>query len=377
MRTGILGGTFDPVHRSHILLARAAMRSLGLDRVLMLPSGEPPYKKPVAGKADRLRMLQLAVEGEPGLEVCDIEIRRDGPTYAVDTLRELKSCWPDDEFVYILGSDAAAKVGHWKDIDEIRRLCSFACVSRSGCEAGIPDDMTFFTADIPDVSSSAVRSAVARGGREEADIPAKTLEYIAERGLYIAEMPIEDIVADLKQRLKPGRFAHTLGVAQTARELAVRNGMPGGRGYIAGLLHDCAKGLSPDELAELADISGADAEEKAVMPVLHAPVGAYLARERYGVRDEGVLSAIRRHTIGAEDMSLLDAVIYVADMVEPGRKEFPGLAGARALAERDVFAAAALCGRLTREFNRSKGQTLHSMTEKMINSIETGGMNNG
>ena len=115
----------------------------------------------------------------------------------------------------------------------------------------------------------------------------------------------------------------------------------------------------------------------AVKPVLHAPVGAYVAKERYGVVDNEVLCAIRRHTVGAEDMSLLDAIVYVADMIEPGRKYFDGLDRARAMARKDIFQAAALCGKLTRSFNKGKGAKMHPVTEKMIEKIENGGMNNG
>ena len=90
-----------------------------------------------------------------------------------------------------------------------------------------------------------------------------------------------------------------------------------------------------------------------------------------------MLSAIRRHTVGAEDMSLLDAIVYVADMVEPGRQSFDGLEKARELAREDIFKAVALCGKLTSAFNSKKGAKMHPVTAKMIDRIENGGMNNG
>lgn len=377
MRTGILGGTFDPVHLGHVAIACAALSELKLDRLLLIPSGEPPYKKPIASRADRLHMTRLAAEDIDGAEACDIEIMREGSTYALDTLRALRTDNPDDELIYILGSDAAARTTRWHGAEEISALCRFACVLRKGSETDAPGGMLTLNADIPDISSADVRRRVSGGLSTDGLLPAKVAEHIADTGLYIAGMSEEDIIADLRGRLKPGRLRHTLGVVETAVELAVIFGAHVGRARCAALLHDCAKGLSPEELLRLADASGADADEIECLPVLHAPVGAYLARERYGVRDQAVLSAIRGHTVGAERMSLLDAIVYVADMVEPGRDEFPGLADARALARRDIFRAAALCGRLTREYNEKRGGTLHPMTEKMINNIETGGMNNG
>lgn len=376
MRTGILGGTFDPVHSGHILLAHAALKQLWLDRVLLLPSGEPPYKKPVAGRADRLTMAWRAVEGLRGVETCELEILRPGPTYTADTLRALHARYPDDELVYILGSDAAARVDRWKNADEARRLCRFACVVRTGAPNAVPDGMLRIESAIPDISSEAIRSEINAGGTVGDAVPSNVAQYIAARGLYIAAMPEAEIFSDLRHILKPGRFLHTLGVMETSVELARIYGAPEGKALYAALLHDCAKNLTADRLMGLAEVSGADAEEMACMPVMHAPAGAYLARTRYGVRDKEVLSAIRRHTVGAEDMSLLDAIVYVADMVEPGRQFFAGLDEARMLARRDIFRAAALCGRITREYQRGKA-ALHPATEKMIKSIENGGFVNG
>lgn len=376
MRTGILGGTFDPVHSGHVQLARAALKQLSLDRVLLLPSGEPPYKKPIAGRADRLTMARRAVDGLKGIEICELEILHPGPTYTADTLRRLRESYPGDELVYILGSDAAARVSRWKDADEARRLCRFACVVRAGAQDTVPEGMLRMEADIPGISSEAIRSKINSGGTVGDELPSNVAQYIAARGLYIAAMPESEIISDLQRILKPGRFRHTLGVMETSVELAQIYGAPEGKALYASLLHDCAKNLDDSALIELGHISGADAAEMACMPVLHAPAGAYLARERYGVRDMEVLSAIRRHTVGAENMSLLDAIVYVADMIEPGRRFFAGLDEARMLARRDIFRAAALCGRMTREYARRKG-ALHPTTEKMINFIENGGNPNG
>ena len=158
MRIGILGGTFDPMHLGHTALAQAAISELGLDRLLLIPSGEPPYKKPVAGSAHRSAMTKLAAETVPGAEMCDIEIARSGPTYAADTLAQLKQMYPDSELVYILGSDAAAKVKNWKRADEVKKLCKFACVVRVGATDEVPKGMIRLETDIADISSASIRS---------------------------------------------------------------------------------------------------------------------------------------------------------------------------------------------------------------------------
>ncbi len=377
MRTGILGGAFDPVHSGHVALARAALEELGLDRILLIPSGEPPYKQPLASRADRLTMTRIAAAEIEGAEVSDIEATRPGNTYAVDTVKSLRNMYPEDELIYIIGSDAAARVDNWKGIDKIRKRCSFACVVRKGGTDVVPEGMLTLHADIPEISSAAIRANIASGGSGEGMLPSNVREYIARRGLYIAAVPESSIMKDLKEKLKPGRYRHVLGVADTCVELAEIHGAHVGKAYMAGLLHDCAKYMKPEKLLKHADEAGADADEKAVMPVLHAPVGAYRARKKYGVTDEEVLSAIRRHTVGAEHMSLLDAIVYVADMVEPNRAEFPGLEDARRLARQNIYAAAVKCARLTQSYAGKNHGTLHPITEKMINNIESGGYRHG
>jgi len=377
MRIGILGGAFDPIHVGHVELARAALEELKLDRLLLIPSGDPPYKQPCAGRADRLTMTRLAAEDIPGAEVSDIEVTRSGHTYAVDTVKFLKKTHPDDELIYILGSDAAGRVDNWKGIDKIRKRCTFACVVRKGAADAVPEGMLRLETEIPEISSQAIRAGICEGRDISGLVPTKVGGYIYRRGLYIASVPEAAIMKDLKEKLKPGRYRHILGVADTCVELAEIHGAHVGKAYMAGLLHDCAKYMKSEKLLKLADEAGADEDEKAVMPVLHAPVGAYRAREKYGVQDEEVLSAIRKHTVGAECMSLLDAIVYVADMVEPNRAEFPGLNEARAIARKDIFAAAVACARLTQSYAGKNHGKLHPITEKMIMNIEAGGKQHG
>lgn len=376
MRIGLLGGCFDPVHCAHLALARAAKDGLGLDMVLIMPSGEPPYKRCHASRADRLNMAMLASAGSDWLKVCDIEIMRPGETYAVDTLRALKRRYGDAELVYILGADAAAKVSKWRGADEILKICRIACVARGKNDA-CPDGMLRLDATLDDISSSKVREMVNCGGNIEGLVPEKVREYIAQRGLYISDMTEDEIIGDLRTRLKRTRFEHTMGVAETAAELARLNGLPGGRAYVAGLIHDCAKNLTDGELLDMAERAGADGDEVRCMQVLHAPVGALVARERYGINDPGVLSAVRRHTVGGPGMSLLDIIIYLADFIEPGRRPFAGLDAVRDMARRDVRRAAVMCAESTRDYQLSQGAAVHPVTELMISEIRHGGMNNG
>ena len=124
-RIGILGGTFDPIHTGHLHMAGAARSQASLDRILGMPSANPPYKQCRASGEDRWRMTVAACAQEPALEPCDLELRRDGPTYTADTLAALRERFPRAEFVFILGADAMMSLHKWDRLEEIAGQCSF------------------------------------------------------------------------------------------------------------------------------------------------------------------------------------------------------------------------------------------------------------
>lgn len=376
MKTGILGGTFDPIHNGHIAAAEAAIATLGLDRVLMLPSGEPPYKRCYASREDRMRLVTLACEGRPGLIPCDMEIRRNGPTYTVDTLRALSAEYSGEEWVYLIGADAVESLPKWRGIGEIAQLARFAVIGRPGFDVKpveVPG-LRLFSTGIQGmaVSSGIVRSRMAENGDIDGLMPPAAAAWVRKKGLYLCNYSEPELLERLSRAITVHRYHHTLGVADTAQRLAPGCGVDPMRARLAGLLHDCAKSLPYGEMKALVlkyvpDIDEAELEAE---PVLHAPAGMVLARRDYGVRDESILQAIRRHTLGGPDMTPMDALIYVADFIEPGRKPFPGLEKARAVAEKDIYKAMALCARLSSDFLISKGKSSHPRTIQLLRDYE-------
>jgi nicotinate-nucleotide adenylyltransferase len=135
-RIGILGGTFNPVHLGHLLIAQDAMEQLRLDRVKFIPSATPPHKAvdKLASERDRLRMITLAIRGNARFEVDDIEIRRGGKSYSVDTLTELRRRDPSASFYFIIGSDSLRELHLWREVQLLVTLCTFVTVSRPGYE---------------------------------------------------------------------------------------------------------------------------------------------------------------------------------------------------------------------------------------------------
>ena len=185
-------------------------------------------------------------------------------------------------------------------------------------------------------------------------------------------MTPEEITEILRAELKPKRFAHTMGVMATARELAEIHGESEILAQRAGLLHDNAKSLSLERMLELADEGGLElsGDERASAALMHAPVGAYLARVRFGEEDARVLDAIRYHTTGRPGMSALEAIIYLADMIEPSRADFEGLRDLRALARRDLGRALEMGLYMSNSYVLERGQRLFDRSRRTYEWIK-------
>jgi nicotinate-nucleotide adenylyltransferase len=194
-RIGLLGGTFDPVHAGHLGAAAVAIGCARLDRVIFVPAGQPPHRPPaVAAAQERLEMCRLAIAGDARFEVSDMELNRDGPSYTVDTLAELRRVHPADALFLILGWDAAHLFPTWRRPDEVRALASIVVVGRPGSEAPHEADLkeaglegegvVLCLEPTPDVSASKIRRAVAAGESIAGKVPAAVERYIAAHRLY-------------------------------------------------------------------------------------------------------------------------------------------------------------------------------------------------
>lgn len=189
MRTGVLGGSFDPIHLGHLIIAVAARTALGLDRVLLVPAGRPPHKpRPMTPFRHRLAMARLAVAGWPELGVSDIEGRRLGPSYTIDTLAALAR--PGDELWFLVGADQYRLVDRWHRPEELTRHARLAVLSRPGVPrpplacAHSPRRVRFLDVPAVDVSSMLVRARLARGEPVEYILPVPVLAYVRRHRLY-------------------------------------------------------------------------------------------------------------------------------------------------------------------------------------------------
>jgi nicotinate-nucleotide adenylyltransferase len=193
-RLGVFGGTFDPIHRGHLEVADQCAARLDLDRVLMVPSSVPPHRDPPTAPArDRLAMVELAVEGHEKLEASDVEVRRGGISYMVDTLRVLGEENPGAKIILLLGWDAVAEFLDWRDTAEITRLARIAVFTRAGSQPpsrrlldglGPAADTVLLEVVSPPVSATSIRRILAAGGAVDELLPPAVAAYIKENDIY-------------------------------------------------------------------------------------------------------------------------------------------------------------------------------------------------
>ncbi len=188
MKTGIFGGTFDPVHIGHLIVAQDAWAALGLDRVLFIPAAVPPHKRGrvIASPEQRLEMLRAATADDPRFEVSDIELRRPGPSYTADTVRALREQDPEDELFLLLGIDQYREFHTWREPEVIARLARLVVLSRGGEEA-TPTDPAHLVLDVTriDISATEIRRRAAAGEPVRYLVPGEVEGIMRREGVYV------------------------------------------------------------------------------------------------------------------------------------------------------------------------------------------------
>ena len=201
MKTGILGGTFDPIHNGHLAIAEAARLYLNLTEVIFLPAGQPWMKadQPILPAVHRVEMIRLALQAKPYFKISTIEVEHQGPSYSLDTIAKLKaqSAGASDLY-FIIGWDNLTGIPHWKDPSKLIQLCFLAAVPRPGYDR---PDIKKLEAEIPgiskkvilmdkprvDISATDIRSKVAQGLSISGLVPEEVARYIKENGLYLKQ----------------------------------------------------------------------------------------------------------------------------------------------------------------------------------------------
>ena len=383
MNIGIYGGTFNPIHLGHLAAAKQAVEQLKLDRLYVVPAGIPPHKLLVegaAGHVHRLEMTRLgiqALELPDVLEVSDMELRREGKSYTWETVETLKKQHPKDTLYLLMGTDMFLSFQSWKHPRRIAQMCTLGVFRRSknDSEAVLRRHMAFLQEScgaksvlvelqqVVDISSSQLRQELSQG-RGKPYLDPVVYGYILREGLYgvkkdLTHLSLKDLRCAALSMLAHSRIPHVLGTEETAARLAQRWGADEGEARRAALLHDCTKKESREQQLALCRQYhvAVDKPEKLETKLLHAITGAAVAEQVFGLSPAAV-SAIRWHTTGKPDMTLLEKIIYLADYIEPTRN-FCDLRELRRLAFEDLDRAMLLGFTMAVEDLQKKGMVVH------------------
>lgn len=370
MKIAIYGGSFNPPHRGHVDAAAAVKEQLKPDKMLIIPASIPPHKElelDSPSPQERLTLTRFAFSELEDVEVSDIEILREGKSYSADTLEQLMELYPGAEFSFAMGTDMFLSFEQWYRFRFLLDNLTLAVFCRrEGEDARIMEHAEYlkekygarcvFVPHEPrPMSSTDIRELLRR--REGVPyLPEKVYARIIEKGDYGAKPELYWLREKAHAMLKPSRVAHVAGCEAEAVRLAHRWGEDPESAAEAGILHDITKKLVLSDQLILCRKYGIinDNEEERNFKLLHAKTGAAIARTLFGVCDE-VYNAIRWHTTGKPDMTLLEKIIYLADYIEPNR-DFPGVEELRRLAYADIDRAMALGLEMSLDDIRSGGQ---------------------
>ena len=383
MKIGIYGGSFNPPHLGHMAAAKAAVEELKLDRLLIVPACDPPHKKMPEGSAtpaQRLEMASIMADQLPCAQCWDVEMRRDGVSYTVDTLEEAKRLWPEDELWLLVGSDMFLSLQSWRSPERIMELAGICAFDRDAQDSRekFAAQKTYLqehynarvciieNPDVVEISSTEIREALARGEGQKF-LHETIYGYILREKLYgtsanLHRLTIEELRCVSYSMVKAKRLPHIRGTEQAAVELALRWGADPEKMRRAAILHDCTKYISREEHLAICERCGIELDdmERGAEKLLHSKSGAALAREMFG-QDEEIFTAILYHTTGRGNMTLAEKILYLADYMEPCR-DFPEVAEMRRLAEIDLDCAVLMGVRLSIQEMKERNRIVHHNT---------------
>lgn len=320
MRTGIFGGSFDPVHNDHIRICARFIKELKLEKVYVIPAALSPFKTETdAGGTDRFNMLSLAFKDIPEAVADRREIDRKGTSYTFETIRDIKEKNPHNELYFLIGADCLGSFNKWKNPEYILENAQIVVAGRSGYDL---DKAAYvfrenngrspivIEAD-GGISSSFVRELLKLGVYDENYLNKDVIDYIKSHSLYKGGGYYDYV----QKVLKKPRLYHTAGVIAACEKYARSLGADINEAKLAGLLHDVAKYMKVSDFKDCGKDVPCDAPES----VVHQYLGAYVAEHVLGIENRDILNAVRYHTTGRPDMSLLEKIVFVSDLVEEGR----------------------------------------------------------
>ena len=378
MRIVLYGGSFNPPHLGHAAAARTVSELLRPYLFLVVPDATPPHKELEEGSPSldaRIALCRLAFRDVPNVQVSDVTRGRKGRCYSADTVTALRGRFPDDELVFLLGTDMFLSFEEWYRFEYLLSQCALAVLPREDDERPALEaqaerlrrehgaKVILLPHEPLPMHSHIVRDRLRRRlGSDMLD--EQVYAEIIRHRWYDAKPELSWLREKAYAYLKPKRIAHVAGCENEAVMLAVYWGEDPEKAAEAAILHDIGKKFSLEENLQICEKYGIinDHDELASPQVLQAKTGAAIARDLFGT-DEEVTEAIRWHCTGKPDMTMLEKIVWLADCIEPNR-DFPGVETIRKLAYEDIDAALAKALGMSLDFIRAKGREPYSDTVK-------------
>lgn len=352
-RYAIYGGSFDPIHVGHVALAEHAVRECGLDKLIFMPAYTSPFKQDrhVTDGRDRCGMIETVLAQNKAFCLSRYEVTKAGPSYTIETLRYWKKLLGGD-LGFVLGFDSVIQLDKWYMGEEILRDYHLIAARRpdtddtegmkiiEGFRQKYGSRITILDMAPVDASSTEIREKISAGESVSGLVTPGVEKYIREHGLYmnselISESDRQRLEEFMKSNLKESRYRHSLGVEEMAVKLAKLHGGNAAKAAFAGRYHDIAKCFDIETMDAYIAKYDLPRELLGNNALAHSKVAAAILEHEFGVNDREVLDAVRYHTTARKDMSLLEEIVYTADVVEDNRT-YDDLAYYQDLAYRDL-----------------------------------------
>lgn len=377
-KLGIMGGTFNPIHYAHLFTSNYVLEKYNLDKIVFIPTGEPPHKKNIdlPSVEHRYNMTKIAIEDNSNFFISNIEVERHTTTYTIDTLKQIKSmCDEDIQRYFIVGTDTINQVYTWKEPENIFDLTKFIVTTRPNYILNektkqlvnkYKDKIYFCETPMLEISSTNIRKRVEQEKKVTYLLPKNVEDYIYKNNLYKTDFfeKYKKELNILKENLTEKRFNHSIQVAKEAKSLAIEHNEDKEKAFLAGLIHDCCKCFSLPKIYETCEKYNFKLDEvlEKQPDLSHSFLGYYVAKDIYNIQDENILNSIKYHTTGRANMTNLEKIIYIADYIEPTRPYFEGIYKARELAYKNLDMAMDYILESTIQFNNKKGRIIHPLS---------------
>lgn len=364
----IFGGAFNPIHNEHVNMIKHLLSLDGVEKVIVLPSANPPHKSCDTSFSQRIDMIKLALQGIDNIEICDLESKDASTHYTCEVLPKLKDIYKDISFV--IGGDSLEDFATWRNPQDIIKICPLYVFTR-GVGDKFKSALEYWRrmgADIKvcdyhpnDVSSTLIRCNVQLGIFD--GLCESVAQYIMQNELYSDHV---DLVNTLKCSIPEYTFEHCSRTAQYAVYInhRLKLNLDYDKVFLAAILHDNAKAICK------IPHSTKDVPSDAIgTPVEHQFLGAILAKQTYKITDEEILNAIRYHTTGKKVMNKLEKLIFCADMLELGR-DYPEVYSLRESIEKSLDNGYKECVLAQYEFLKQKGGDIYPLTLEAVQGVE-------